>query len=299
MDLEKLKTFYHVAIEGSIKKAEPSLGIKSSFISKQITSLEKALNVKLFKRHYRGLTLTEHGTKLFTSTQHIMNEAEKISDAFKKRNTENLRGVLRILTTVGISSYYTVDVVKKFVHCHPNMHIKMNCELQTIDFRDYQADIAILPKPTQGSDYINKRIMDAHTSVYASRDYLQNMGTPKTIEDLVNHRLIAYRYDKLMELAGVDFHVQAAKKVDPNLQPYLTINSLPGYFYAGAQGLGIIVMPDKHPFLKEANFVKILPELFIDIPIYLSYHVNSGALRKVQAFKHLAEEIKHEDFTLS
>lgn len=287
MDLDKLKTFYFVALEGSIKKAESHLGIKSSFISKQISALEKDLNTKLFKRHYRGLSLTEAGQNLLASAQHIMNEVEKISSSFKRHVNEKLKGSLRMLTTNGVTSYHAMDLINKYVSLYPDINVKVNCELSTIEFRDYQADIALLPRPTPGSDYVNKKVFDAKTYLYAMPSYLQRFGQPQRVEDLVNHRLIAYCYEKLAQTYGADFHIQIVKKIYPDFQPYMVINSLTPYFYSGYLGLGIIQMWESHPFLNQLGFVKILPEMGIDVSLYFSYPVSSAKLKKIQAFEHI------------
>ena len=98
-------------------------------------------------------------------------------------------------------------------------------------------------------------------------------------------------------MSGVDFHIQAVKKINPDFQPYLTINALPGYFYSAVKGLGIITLPERDPFIEKFNLVKVLPNFFIDVPLYLSYHIISSTLRKVLAFENILEEIKNENNT--
>ena len=67
MDWDKLKIFHAVAEAGSFTSATVNLNLSQSAISRQIQSLEEELNVKLFERHARGLTLTENGCLLYTS----------------------------------------------------------------------------------------------------------------------------------------------------------------------------------------------------------------------------------------
>ena len=64
MDWDRLKTFYHVATAGSISKAMGTIHLSQSAITRQIQSLEHSLKTKLFKRHTKGITLTEQGSYL-------------------------------------------------------------------------------------------------------------------------------------------------------------------------------------------------------------------------------------------
>ena len=71
MDWDRLKTFYHVATAGSISRAMDTIHLSQSAITRQIQSLEHSLKTKLFKRHTKGITLTEQGTYLFEETEKI------------------------------------------------------------------------------------------------------------------------------------------------------------------------------------------------------------------------------------
>ena len=65
MDLEKLKTFYHVVNTKSIKKAAKVLSLSKSSVSRQLTSLEEQLGKKLIHWNNHIMTLTSPGEFLF------------------------------------------------------------------------------------------------------------------------------------------------------------------------------------------------------------------------------------------
>ena len=53
-----------------------------------------------------------------------------------------------------------------------------------------EADVAIrLRQPTQ-PDLIQRKLFTVHFHAYASPEYLKRFGTPRTLEDLDNHRII-------------------------------------------------------------------------------------------------------------
>jgi len=70
MDWDKLKIFYVVAKAGSFTHAGETLDLSQSAVSRQISSLESSLDVKLFHRHARGLVLTEAGELVHNMAKH-------------------------------------------------------------------------------------------------------------------------------------------------------------------------------------------------------------------------------------
>ena len=62
----QLETFIRVADAGSFNKAAEQSYITPTAVIKQINLLEANLDVKLFERTHRGLTLTKAGTVSYT-----------------------------------------------------------------------------------------------------------------------------------------------------------------------------------------------------------------------------------------
>ncbi len=293
MDLDKLKIFYHVALVGSLKQAEHSLGIKSPSISKHLAGLESDLGTKLFKRYYKGLMLTPSGKKLFASVQHIMDETDSIIKNFKQEDIvqDNLEGTLRILTTTAMACYYTMAGIQKFKERHPGVIVKVNCKSQIANFTGEEADIAILGKATEGIEFINKTICTNKTRLLASEQYLQKYGNPKTVEDLVHHRCIAFGYDELVTTNYLDLHIKEAKKIDPSYEAHLYVNSFVGYIEACVRGMGIIYTADNYPYEKKFNLIKILDNITVDTQLFMTYQVSRGRSRKILEFEEIMKEI--------
>ena len=67
----QLETFITVAESGSFAKAADKLYISPTAVIKQINILESNLDIKLFNRTHRGLTLTAAGKSL-TATLNIL-----------------------------------------------------------------------------------------------------------------------------------------------------------------------------------------------------------------------------------
>ena len=68
----QLETFLRVADAGSFNKAAEESFITPTAVIKQINLLENSLDVKLFERTHRGLTLTKAGKSLYQDTKYII-----------------------------------------------------------------------------------------------------------------------------------------------------------------------------------------------------------------------------------
>ena len=68
----QLDTFLRVADAGSFNKAAEESYITPTAVIKQINLLESELEVRLFERSRRGLTLTKAGKSLYQDTKYII-----------------------------------------------------------------------------------------------------------------------------------------------------------------------------------------------------------------------------------
>ena len=196
MDWDRLKTFYHVATAGSISKAMGTIHLSQSAITRQIQSLEHSLKTKLFKRHTKGITLTEQGSYLFEETEKIfadLNSIEKKIIEFKSIPTGNLS----INTTVGFGSMWLSPRINEFINEYPEINLKLNYSEDEQDMLRQDYDIGIWMRRPKHLDLVSKHIATIKYHIYGSGHYINEMGMPIRRSELSNHRLITYGTGKL------------------------------------------------------------------------------------------------------
>ena len=95
MDLLALADFNLVARHGGFGRAARAAGRPKATLSRRVTELEAALNLRLFERGPRALKLTEEGRALFERAGQLLKELEETATAIASGG-ERPRGRLRI-----------------------------------------------------------------------------------------------------------------------------------------------------------------------------------------------------------
>ena len=261
MDWDKLRIFHAVAEAGSFTHAGETLNLSQSAISRQISALEQSINVPLFHRHARGLKLTEQGEDLYLTAHDVFHKVA-MTVARLTESKEQAEGPLKITTTVGFGSVWLTPRIKEFMDLYPEIDVTITLDYDDHNLAMREADVAIRLTPPRQSDLVQRHLMSIHYKVYASPEYLQEHGMPKTPEELDNHNLVTFGDevgDQTDLLPALNF-LQGAGAKGKRRKPVLQVNNIYGIYRAVRSGVGIGALPDY--FIEgSVNLVHILPEL--------------------------------------
>ena len=286
MDWDKLRIFHAVADAGSLTHAGDTLHLSQSAVSRQIRALEESLNTTLFHRHARGLILTEQGELLFDATS-AMSRRLDTAEARIRDSEEEVFGELRVTTTTGFGSLWLAPRLPKLYEKYPDLSIDLMLEERVLDLPMREADVAIRMKEPSQADLVRRKIMSVKMCLYASPAYIQENGTPDSLEDLKNHRLICQRLNSTQVSAASQL-VQELLAYDVPLM--LTVNNYFGVLQAVLAGLGVGVLPD---YVTEdfPDLVRILPEVESnEVPVFLAFPEELRQSRRIAAFRDFVTE---------
>ena len=276
MDWDKLRIFHAVAHAGSFTRAGEALNLSQSAVSRQISTLEESLQVKLFHRHARGLKLTEQGDRLFRTAHEVYGKLA-MAEARIGESRERPQGPLKITTTVAFGSIWLTSRIKDFVGLYPDIEVSLVLADSELDLSMREADAAIRMTPPRQPDLIQRHLMTMYYHVYAAPGYLKEKGMPKTAEDLDNHQLVVYGVDAKPPIDNLNWLLEIGVKDGGRRKPILRVNSIYGIFRAVQSGLGIAALPD-YMSREAGNLVEVLPE--IEGPSIDVYFVYPEELRK-------------------
>lgn len=281
MDWDKLRIFHAVADKGSLTHAGEVLHLSQSAVSRQVRALEESLSATLFHRHARGLILTEQGELLFDATQAMVKRLD--ATAARIRNSEDeVFGELRVTTTTGFGTLWLAPRLPALYKKYPSLKIDLMLEERVLDLPMREADVAIRMKEPSQADLIRKRLMNIRMRLYASPQYLAESGTPETMDDFTQHRLISQHAGTPQVAAGANL---VSELMSHDIPSTLTVNNYFGVLQAVLNHLGIGVLPD---YITEdfPHLVRVLPDVeSTEVPVFLAYPEELRHSKRVSAFR--------------
>lgn len=120
----QLETFLKVADAGSFSKAAERSYITPTAVIKQINLLEADLDVKLFERTHRGLTLTKAGMSLYNDAKYIIQYCRDSVIRAKNAMQENAN-VIRIGTSPMTPAQFLVELWPKIHAICPEIKFQL------------------------------------------------------------------------------------------------------------------------------------------------------------------------------
>lgn len=194
IDWRDLELFLDISETGSLRATATKTGHAVGTIRRRLARMEDKLGETIARREPSGLHLTEAGLRLLgiaremhLSRQHIEASESQAGD----------REQVRIAVTEGLGTYWLMPRLVEFQAAHPDLDVLLHCDMQRSDVAGNECDIAIqLERPADGAATA-ERIGCLHLMPFASDRYLSVAGTPSSIDDWPNHRLVWQEADQV------------------------------------------------------------------------------------------------------
>lgn len=177
-NLNNYKVFYNVAQTGSISKAAELLFISQPAISKSIAKLEEGLEVTLFLRSSKGVSLTEEGALLFSHLEKAFHNITKAEDEIKRIGSLGI-GQLRIGASTSLCKYILLDYLKQFIVAYPHIKVTIDCHstINTIQLlKEEKIDIGLICETDIPNGFIYDKVTDIHDIFVSNEAYLENLN---------------------------------------------------------------------------------------------------------------------------
>jgi len=189
--LDGMAIFVGVVNAGSFTAAAHALGHSTSYVSKEITRLEKRLGSRLLNRTTRTISLTDAGRAFYERSSQIVIDAENAERSINQLQ-ETPSGLLRINAPGSFGVNYLLDVLPQFMHRYPEIKLEVEFNDRIIDVVAEGYDVVIRVGAIKDSNLVARKFTSSRGVVVASPDYLKRKGYPKQAEDLAEHDCIAY-----------------------------------------------------------------------------------------------------------
>jgi len=297
----RLILFADVIDSGSFSKAASRRDVNRSMVSKQIAQLEAHLGVRLLNRTTRSLSLTDAGHSIF---QHACSLRDQLleTDALVTSLREDVSGELRISSTTHFGRMHVMPVIKKLVEDYPELKIDLRLEDRYVDIVGERFDAAIRITSPVDSSLIARKLTNNKLVMVASPSYLNQHGTPQSIEDLCHHRFVVYAGDNGVLNNWAYYEGSEIKNYSVNV--HTKVNDGTALLKSAEYGIGIglTLLCDSYAELKKGSLVEVLPEVKFKAfsSTYIMYPSRSHIPKKTRLLiDRMAEYVKQQDFYIA
>jgi DNA-binding transcriptional LysR family regulator len=242
MDIPNLQAFVAVAETGSFSMASDNLFLTQPAISKRISALETELDIHLFDRIGRKITLTEAGHALLVRARTILQQVED-----SKRAIQNLSGHVAGKLSIGTSHHIGLHrlppVLRAFTHTHPEVELDlhfMDSEEACNAIEHGELELGIVTLPLEPA-----KVLQTHQVWPDPLDIVVNQSHPLASVDKISARHLA-NYSAILPTRGTytrQIFEHTMRKHKLELKVGLSTNYLETIKMMVSVGLGWSVLP--------------------------------------------------------
>ncbi len=288
--LQAMRVFEKVVDLDGFAAAARALDMSAAGVTRMLAALEAQLGARLLQRTTRKLSLTNAGQSYLLRVRSILREVDD-AQAEAAAHTHELQGVLHVLATPVLASYYLAPRIATWHARHPKVLLDLaidpfpqpRIEEHDVTFLvvDEGFDADIVARPLSTTEWI----------ACASPDYLARAGTPAQPSDLSVHAYLKFQWPQSSGHAGRRTRLQPARgqgaTVEVDISPALQTTSFDVLLRAALDGAGITFLSRLlvAPHLAKGRLVQVLPDwIFGRFKIYAALPTRKFIPARTQAF---------------
>ncbi|MGP5011858.1 LysR family transcriptional regulator [Psychrobacter glacincola] len=256
-----ISEFVYVADYESFTRAAKELGISTAQVSRQISALEKRLNIKLLYRTTRKVSLTEEGRVFYQHCRGVLDGLDAAEQAVSNLQSKP-QGRIKLTAPVTYGEQQLLPLVNDFMVQYRDIEVTAFLSNQKIDLIDGGYDLAIRIGKLSDSTMMAKKLSRRTNFVCAAPAYLEKYGTPHALSELSQHNcLLGTRdYWHFIEDGKIYAEKNAYKEKNLRVSGSIQYNSGHSLVDAALKGLGIVQLPDYYvqKYLASGELVSLL-----------------------------------------
>lgn len=273
--LNDLAAFAAVAHHQSFRKAADIMGVSRSALSHAIIGLESKLELRLFHRTTRSVSLTQAGARLLARLDPVLQELDQALDTLsEERGTPS--GSLRINANKSGARILLAGVVPRFLDLYPDVDLDLVSEGRLVDIVEQGFDAGIRLMEAVPKDMVAVKFGgDVRFIAVAAPSYFDGKTRPQTPEDLHGHCCLRQRLP-----SGKRYRWEFSRReteIAIDVPGNLTLDDNDLLVEAAAAGRGIAYIPEyfARPLLTSGRLVTVLEDWCPPIPGLALYYPRS------------------------
>ncbi|MGD9945302.1 MAG: LysR family transcriptional regulator [Burkholderiaceae bacterium] len=288
--LRDLHAFLIVSEERSFTRAAVRLGVSQSALSQAIRALEERLDMPLFSRTTRSVSLTEAGERLLTLVGPAVGE---INQGLAQMSASRHRPAGTIRVSADEYAVRTVlwPALPGFLRSYPDVKVEITTDYGLTDIVGERYDAGVRRGGLISKDMIAVRIgPDVPMVVAGAPAYFEHHPRPRRPQELIEHNCINLR------LPGQGYFAWAfrkgAKEQRLKVDGQLVLNSVLQLVEAALAGFGLVHVPEQlvRAHLDAGHLIEVLADWR---QTYDGYHLYYPNRRKSPVLGLLVEALRY------
>jgi aminoethylphosphonate catabolism LysR family transcriptional regulator len=266
-----MRTFYAVAREGSFTAAAKVLHVSQPTLTSQVRDLETTYGVRLFRRHGRGVELTDTGRTLLSIAHRIISNQQDAMEFLKAVNGLQA-GHLKI---GAVGPYQAAQILAVFHEKYPGIEISVkfgNSRQILEDVIDYRSDIGIVGRHEDHSELLAFEYSEPQLIVIVPKSHPWSRRRRVRLAELARQKMIRREPGSLTRRV----FESALQRENVEVETVMEIGSKEGVVAAVARGIGIGIISEEEHI--PGNYVHALA--IADIDLRMKVHIICHADRK-------------------
>ncbi|MBV2119864.1 MAG: LysR family transcriptional regulator [Candidatus Thiodiazotropha sp. (ex Ctena orbiculata)] len=279
--IDEREAFLAVVNARGFTAAANRLNTTPAAVSRRVKALEERLGIRLLQRTTRKVRLTSAGESYFADLQRIVHELNSVEDELSEASGK-LSGDLKIAAPVSFGQRRLSKTVATFAKAHPAVKMSTLLDDKQTDLISEGIDVAIRISHLLDSSLIARPITPIHKYICASPEYIDRMGQPETVTDLLKHHCL--HYSQISEREEWKFKTSKGEQ-SLSINPRHCSNNGDVLAEMACEGLGLTILPDfiVEEALATGKLVRVLKSAEL-VPLTLSVVYPSR--------KHLSARVK-------
>jgi LysR family transcriptional regulator for bpeEF and oprC len=178
--------FVRVVEHKSFTGAARSIGLSVPTVTKNVKKLENELGSQLLHRTTRQVSVTPFGEEFFNSCRRIFDELDAVETSIDATQ-KNTRGRVRLQCPTFFARVHLLPNLREFQTRYPQIEVEIHAGRELGNLTRASTDLAILVGDIVDPQFAVRTLARGPRVCGASPAYLEEYGTPQTIQDLDNH----------------------------------------------------------------------------------------------------------------
>jgi len=222
----------------SFTAAAQQAALTPAAVSRAIGRLEERLQVRLFVRTTRRIRLTDAGRAYHQQCKQALGQLAEAERQLTGHQAQPA-GVVRISAPTSFGHHRLLPLLPAFRARHPQVEVDVQLSNRNIDFTADGFDLAVRGRAQADSGLIARQLMDAELVVVATKAYLRQRGTPKSVDDLQKHDCIQFVLPRTGQHVPWRLRVDGVERDVPTQGGYSVSEDIVGVATLARAGAGL------------------------------------------------------------